>query len=209
MKAINIITTILLCCVLSSCSNAQNKSVQKTPMGKKVLIVYLSRTNNTQAIAEIIHHQVGGDLVAIEMQKPYPADYKTTVAQVANENESGFLPLLKTKIENIDQYDTVFVGFPTWGMALPPPIKSFLRQYNFKGKTIVPFNTNAGYGIGSTFDTVKSLCAESKVLEGFSMKGGIEKEGVLLAIKDGLRKQAEIKVIAWLRKIGLNKKDNG
>ncbi|MDQ1139165.1 flavodoxin [Pedobacter agri] len=152
---------------------------------------------------------MGGELVAIEMQKPYPADYKTTVAQVANENESGFLPLLKTKIENIDQYDTVFVGFPTWGMALPPPIKSFLRQYNFKGKTIVPFNTNAGYGIGSTFDTVKSLCAESKVLEGFSMKGGIEKEGVLLAIKDGLRKQAEIKVIAWLRKIGLNKKDNG
>lgn len=209
MKAINIITTILLCCVLSSCSNAQNKSVQKTPMGKKVLIVYLSRTNNTQAIAEIIHHQVGGELVAIEMQKRYPADYKTTVAQVANENESGFLPLLKTKIENIDQYDTVFVGFPTWGMALPPPIKSFLRQYNFKGKTIVPFNTNAGYGIGSTFDTVKSLCAESKVLEGFSMKGGIEKEGVLLAIKDGVRKQAEIKVIAWLRKIGLNKKDNG
>ena len=125
--------------ILTSCSNAQDKSAHDASASEKVLIVYLSRTNNTKAIAEIIHQQVGGDLVAIEMQKPYPADYKTTVAQVSNENESGFLPLLKTKIENMNQYDMVFVGFPTWGMALPPPMKSFLRHYNFKGKTIVPF----------------------------------------------------------------------
>lgn len=203
MKAINIITLVLICCVLNSCSHAQDKPAHDASAREKVLIVYLSRTNNTKAIAEIIHQQVGGDLVAIEMQKPYPADYKTTVAQVSNENESGFLPLLKTKIENINQYDVVFVGFPTWGMALPPPMKSFLRQYNFKGKTIVPFNTNAGYGIGSTFETVKSLCAESKILEGFSMKGGIEKDGVLLAIKDAKRKQAETKVMEWLQKIGI------
>ncbi|WP_316806738.1 flavodoxin [Pedobacter agri] len=208
MKAINIITPLLMFCILFSCTNAQEKPVQKTIRSKGVLIVYLSRTNNTKAIAEMIQQQVGGDLVAIEMQKPYPADYKTTVAQVANENESGFLPLLRTKIENIDQYDTVFVGFPTWGMALPPPMKSFLRQYNFKGKTIVPFNTNAGYGIGSTFETVKTLCPESNILEGFTTKGGIERDGELLAIKDARRKQAEQEVLRWLQKINIVKRKN-
>lgn len=81
------------------------------------------------------------------------------------------------------QYNIVFVGFPTWGMKLPPPLKSFLRQYNLKGKTIVPFNTNAGYGSGSSFDTVKQLCPNSNVLEGFSTQGGVERDGVLLVIK--------------------------
>jgi flavodoxin len=86
---------------------------------EKVLIVYLSRTNNTKAIAEIIHENVGGDLVSLELVNPYPEDYKTTVAQVAKENETGFLPPLKTKIDNIEDYDVVFVGFPTWVCSCP------------------------------------------------------------------------------------------
>lgn len=171
------------------------------PASSKNLIVYLSRTNNTKAIAEIIQSKVGGDLIAIELEKPYPQDYKATVAQVAKENESGFLPLLKTKIENMEQYDVIYVGFPTWGMALPPPIKSFLRKYNLKGKTVIPFNTNAGYGIGSTFNTVKELCKDSKVLEGFTIQGGVERDGKLLVINGEKRKLAETEVIKWLRKI--------
>jgi len=195
---------ILLLGFLSSCSNAEEPSLNvKMPAKQKILIVYLSRTNNTKAIAEIIHSKVGGDLVVIELEKPYPQDYKAIVAQVSRENESGFLPLLKTKIDNIGQYDVVFVGFPTWGMALPPPVKSFLRQYDLKGKTIIPFNTNAGYGIGSTFDTVRELCKESKILDGFTMKGGIERDGELLVIKNEKRKQAESDVEAWLKKINM------
>jgi len=206
MKKKSIITliAILLLGILSSCSNAEEPSLKvKMPAKQKILIVYLSRTNNTKAIAEIIHSKVGGDLVVIELEKPYPQDYKATVAQVSKENESGFLPLLKTKIDNIGQYDVVFVGFPTWGMALPPPVKSFLRQYDLKGKTIIPFNTNAGYGIGSTFDTVRELCRESKILDGFTMKGGIERDGELLVIKNQKRKQAESDVEAWLKNINM------
>ena len=90
--------------------------------------MYLSRTNNTKAIAEIIHQKVGGTMVALELERPYPADYNATVQQVARENETGYLPPLKTKIDRIEQYDVVFLGFPTWGMRLPPPMKSFLRQ---------------------------------------------------------------------------------
>ncbi len=103
---------------------------------------------------------VGGTLVALELEKPYPENYQATVQQVVKENETGYLPPLKTKIDSIEKYDVVFIGFPTWDMKMPPPMKSFLHQYNLSGKTVIPFNTNAGYGVGRGFQTVKELCPE-------------------------------------------------
>lgn len=81
-------------------------------------------------------------------------------------------------------------------------MKSFLSENNFKGKTIIPFNTNAGYGIGSSFETVKKLSRESKVLEGFTMKGGIERDGILFVMEGKKKIEAEKKVKDWLIKIG-------
>lgn len=169
---------------------------------KNILIVYLSRTSNTKALAEIIHKKIGGDLVEIELVTPYPADYKTTVRQVANENKNGFLPPLKTKIDNIEKYDIVFLGFPTWGMQLPPPVKSFLSQYDLSGKTVVPFNTNGGYGIGSSFEIIKELCPGSKVLEGYSTKGGEEIYGIMYVMEGQKEKQVNKEVDEWLDRIG-------
>ena len=163
MKKAIFLSLIIALCIASGCSNAQ------TTASKNVLIVYLSRTNNTKAIAEIIQENVGGTLVALELENPYPENYQATVQQVVEENETGYLPPLKTKIDSIQDYDVVFVGFPTWGMKLPPPMKSFLHQYDLSNKTVIPFNTNAGYGVGSSFQTVKELCPNSKVLEGFEI----------------------------------------
>lgn len=193
----NIISLCLIfgLCTSSGCSNAQSMS------SEKILIVYLSRTNNTRAIAEIIQRNVGGKLIALELQKPYPENYQQTVAQVVKENESGFLPPLKTKIDSIEKYDVVFIGFPTWDMQMPPPMKSFLHQYNLSGKIVIPFNTNAGYIVGSGFETVKELCVNSNVLEGFSITGGIERDGVLFVMKDEKLKEAEAEVKEWLKKI--------
>ncbi|GAB3317737.1 hypothetical protein GCM10027299_09050 [Larkinella ripae] len=171
----------------------------------KVLIVYLSRTNNTKALAQIIQKQVGGTLVAIELETPYPQKYQSIVQQVVRENETGYLPPLKTKIANIQQYNMVFVGFPTWGMQLPPPMKSFLQQYDLKGKTVIPFNSNGGYGIGSSFQTVKELCPNSHVLEGFITRGGSERDGQLLVIQGEKVNKAEIDVKNWLRTINVLK----
>ncbi|MDQ0109150.1 flavodoxin [Chitinophaga terrae (ex Kim and Jung 2007)] len=168
---------------------------------KKILIVYLSRTNNTKTIAQIIHKNIGGTLVALELQTPYPENYQATVNQVSNENATGFLPPLKTKIDSIEKYDVVFVGFPTWGMQLPPPVKSFLRQYDLSGKKVIPFNTNGGYGIGSSFETVKELCQNSEILDGFTIKGGSERDGILLALTGDKQANAETEVKKWLRKI--------
>jgi flavodoxin len=190
--------TILLLaglCTMLAYSNGQAISP------KKILIVYLSRTNNTKAIAEIIHNNVGGTLVALELQKPYPANYQAIVQQVVNENETGYLPPLKTKINSIQDYDVVFVGFPTWDMKLPPPIKSFLKQYDLSGKKIVPFNTNAGYGTGSSFQTVNELCPNSTILEGFSTKGGIERDGIYFVMEGAKEKQAQDEVKKWLQRI--------
>lgn len=180
-------------------NETSNKEASADP--EKILIVYLSRTKNTKVIAEMIHEKVGGTLVALELETPYPEDYQAIVQQVAEENESGYLPPLKTDIVDIQQYEVVFVGFPTWGMQLPPPMKSFLHQYDLGEKTVIPFNTNAGYGVGSSFETVKELCPNSHIPEGFSIKGGIERDGVYLAIKGERAEEAETKVDEWLQKI--------
>lgn len=203
MQKFVLITLSIIC--FFSCSKAQETASEKKESlkDKKVLIVYLARTKNTKAVAEMIHQKVGGDLVELKLQKPYPEDYKAIVDQVAKENETGFLPSLKTKIENIEKYDVIFLGFPTWGMQLPPPMKSFLKQNDLKGKTIIPFNTNAGYGIGSSFETVKELSPESEILEGFTMKGGVERDGILFVMEGKKKIEAEKKVKEWLQKINL------
>ena len=177
-------THLLLTLVLfiSACSSSQmkdmNAKLDSTLKSDKVLIVYLSRTNNTKTIAEIIHKNTGGTLVALELEKPYPENYRATVEQVVRENETGYLP---------------------------PPMKSFLKQYDLSGKTIVPFNTNDGYGIGSSFDTVKELCPKSKILDGFSIKGGTESDGRIRLSKEENVKDAETKVKKWLQEIKLTK----
>ncbi len=202
-------TLLTLVFLFSACAPVDTRdsfsTTRSAPDPDKILIVYLSRTNNTKAIAGIIQKNVGGRLVALELTTPYPENYRAIVDQVVRENETGFLPTLKTKIDSIEKYDVIFVGFPTWGMQLPPPVKSFLKQYDLKGKTIVPFNTNAGYGIGSSFDTVKELCPNSRILEGFSTKGGVERDGILFVMEGEKEKQAEIEVKNWLKKLKLMK----
>ena len=174
-----LLTSFLL---ILGCSSSQmkdmNAKLDSTLKSDKVLIVYLSRTNNTKTIAEIIHKNTGGTLVALELEKPYPENYRATVEQVVRENETGYLP---------------------------PPMKSFLKQYDLSGKTIVPFNTNDGYGIGSSFDTVKELCPKSKILDGFSIKGGTESDGRIRLSKEENVKDAETKVKKWLQEIKLSK----
>ncbi len=199
MKNTILFSVIIVLCITSGCSNAQSMS------SKKILIVYLSRTSNTKALAGIIQKNAGGTLFELELEKPYPENYKVTVQQVVDENASGYLPSLKTRIDSIEKYDIVFVGFPTWDMQLPPPVKSFLHQYDLSGKTINPFNTNAGYGVGNSFETVKQLCPKSKILEGFSIKGGVERDGIFFVIKGEKEKEAEMEVKQWLQKIGISK----
>lgn len=197
MKKVIVYGLLITLCITSACSKGQS------PSSKKILIVYLTRTKNTEAVARMVQKEIGGKLVALELVNPYPADYRAHVAQMVRENRDEFLPPLKTKIDSIGKYDIVFVGFPTWDMKIPPPIKTFLKQYDLSGKTVVPFNTNAGYGVGSGFETVKELCPKSKVLEGYSTEGGIERDGILFVMEGDREKKVQTEVKKWLIKSGM------
>ena len=201
LRRLLITATAALACASSLAQDLRASSTATAQ--KNILIVYLSRTQNTAVVADIIQEQVGGRLEPIELQTPYPADYDAIVAQVARENDTGYLPPLKTEIQNIRTYDILFVGFPTWGMQLPPPVKSFLKRHDLSGKTVVPFNTHGGYGAGSTFQSIEQLCPKSKVIEGLSVRGGLERDGIELAIKGERRDEVARQVTAWLRRAQL------
>jgi len=183
--------------------NVEMEQSTQPATSESTLIVYLTRTGNTEAAARMINDEVGGTLTELEIDTPYPEDYQEQVDKVASENEKDYLPPLKTKIEKIDQYDTVFLGAPTWGMQLPPPMKSFLNEYNLSGKTVIPFNTNGGYGIGSSFNDIQERCEGCNLLEGYSVEGGHEREGELFVMEG--RKETEVRgqIKGWLRHIGI------
>lgn len=104
---------IAACAPQAQTPNAAANAPGKLPDKENILIVYLTRTGNTEAVARMIRENVGGDLVSLELENPYPEDYRAIVRQVDEENDRGFLPPLKTKIENIQRYGTVYLGFPT------------------------------------------------------------------------------------------------
>ncbi len=86
-------------------------------------------------------------------------------------------------------------------MQLPPPMKTFLSEHDLGGQTVIPFNTNGGYGVGSSFQTIDDRCPDVDVREGFSTRGGLERDGVYLAIKEDRREEARAEVTDWLRRI--------
>ncbi len=204
MKKTILAGILIMVLVLPGCSEAEPPASGLVDSnGKKnILIVYLTRTKNTEAVAKMIQQQVGGKLVSLELQNPYPENYQAIVQQVQNENETGYLPPLKTNIDSINTYDVVFVGFPTWGMRLPPPMKTFLNQYDLSGKTVAPFNTNAGYGLGSSLETIEQLCPNSSITEAFSVRGGIERDGILFVMEGDRAVQVKEEVDSWLQRIG-------
>ncbi|WP_208422428.1 flavodoxin [Latilactobacillus fragifolii] len=168
----------------------------------KTLIVYYSRTGNTQAVAELIQTQVGGDLVALETQEKRPTNYRAEVDQNEREQNQSILPTLKTEILDFNQYDRIFIGAPTWNMALPQAVLTFLTTYDFTGKTIVPFNTHGGYGAGQIVAQIQSAVGDAVVLPILSVAGGKESSGQLLAIEGPTKAAVAKEVTNWLQKIG-------
>lgn len=187
----------------SSKEGSDIKTTNQQVASENILIVYLSRTGNTEAVARMIQNEVGGTIAELEPETPYPENYQAQVDQVSDENARGYLPPLKTRIENIDQYDTIFLGAPTWGMQLLPPMISFLNEYDLDGKTVIPFNTNGGYGIGSSFDDIKEGCEGCDVLEGFSVEGGRERDGILYVMEGNKEIEVRRQVTDWLERIGI------
>jgi flavodoxin len=138
---------------------------------KKTPVVYFSHSGNTREIANQIHKIIGGDIFEIQVTKPYPTDYDAAVDQAKRELESNYRPALKTKIDNINEYDVIFMGFPIWWGTYPAPIRSFLLEHDLAGKTILPFCTHGGGGKGRSAADILELCPKSVVLDGLEIQG--------------------------------------
>jgi flavodoxin len=155
---------------------------------KNILVAYFSYSGNTREIANQIHGCVGGDIFEIESVKPYPDDYDAVVKQAKQELSSGYVPELKSKIDSVKPYDFIFIGYPNWCRTIPAPVRTFLSRYDFSGKTIVPFCTHEGSGLGRSAEDIASACPEASLLSGVAIRGNEVKT-------------AQKKVSEWLQEI--------
>lgn len=114
------------------------------------MIAYFSRSGNTKQIADMLHEQLGGDMFRIETTIPYSEDYDTALNKAQEEQRINARPALTAHVDNMDDYDIVFVGHPIWWGDTPMAMLTFLEGYDFSGKTVIPFCTygSSGSSIG-------------------------------------------------------------
>ena len=149
------------------------------PKGARVLVAYFSRSGNTRVIAGQIARSLGAAVFEIEPAQPYPEDYFETVEQARRERDSGFRPALKGRVENLDEYDVVYLGFPIWGETAPPVIRSFLAWHKLAGKTLIPFITHGGYGVGDSRKVVGAHAPGARLSDdGLVMQADQERQTV-------------------------------
>jgi flavodoxin len=152
---------------------------------KKSLIAFYSRkgsnyagsrivnlpVGNTAVIAAKLKTLTGGTLFEIETIKKYPDDYTETTEISKVELKNKARPELKAKVDNMDQYDVIYLGYPNWWSTMPMAVFTFLESYDFAGKTIVPFCTHEGSGMGHSEKDIQTACPHSTVLHGLAIRG--------------------------------------
>jgi flavodoxin len=127
---------------------------------------------NTEVAARKIQSLTGGKLFRIRTAKAYPADYTRTTKVARDELNANARPVLAETPENIADYDLIYLGYPNWWGTMPMALFTFLEVYDFSGKTIVPFCTHEGSGMGKSERDIKTLCPRAKVLAGLAIRGG-------------------------------------
>ena len=154
---------------------------EQTPEGtddseKKVLIAYFSATNNTENIANHLNEILDADLYEIVPETPYTADdlnYNDSSSRSSQEmNDPDSRPVISGSVENMEQYDVIFLGYPIWWGEAPRIINTFLESYDLSGKTIAPFCTSASSPLGSSATKLQDLTGSATWLEGQRFSGG-------------------------------------
>ena len=149
------------------------------------LVIYFSRSGenyfggelkniekgNTEVIAEYIQEFDGADLFKVEPAVEYPADYMQCIDVAKKEQQSDARPEIKETLDSIDDYDTIYIGFPNWWGTLPMPMFTQLEQLDFSGKVVKAFVTHEGSGFGSSEKDLKKLCEGAEIKKGLSIPG--------------------------------------
>jgi flavodoxin len=171
-------------------------------VNSKSLIAYYSRkgenylngnivnltVGNTEVVAKKIQSLTGSDLFEIDTVNRYPEDYTATTNVALDEKRKNVRPELTEVFGNMDDYEVIYLGYPNWWGTFPMAVFTFLESYDFSGKTIIPFCTHEGSGIGSSERDIKKLCPDAKVLTGLAIRGGSVKSADSI-IKSWLSKQ--------------------
>lgn len=127
-----------------------------------------NRQGNILVMADVLREELDADVFSIVVEEPYAPAYDDMHDRAIDEIRNGALPELIAMPENIDEYDVIFLGTPVWGGTLPRPVASFLSSASFSGKTIIPFGINLGSGFGNIVRTIRNMCPDSDVLDGFT-----------------------------------------
>lgn len=151
-----------------------NRDVQRS--GSRTLVAYFSRSGNTRVVAGLIHRALDADLFEIQAASPYPEDYLQTVEQARRERDADYKPALQSSISDLQHYDTVLLGFPIWGETAPSIIRSFLSAHDLSGKTLIPFITHGGFGLGKSLSVLATHAPKARLLKGFVMQADQERQ---------------------------------
>ena len=133
-----------------------------------VLIAYFSWSGNTEQVAQIIRQETGGDLFEITPATAYTDDYNELLDIAQQEQSDNARPELAGQVENWEQYDTIFVGYPNWWSDAPMAVYTFVESYDWSGKTLVPFNTSASGGFGRSLSGLEESAPGASILDGIS-----------------------------------------
>ncbi len=159
--------------------------------GASVVVRNSEKMGNTEYVAKVIQQTVGGDLFRIETVEEYPLDHDPLVDQAADEQDENKRPELLNHVENFEQYETIILGFPNWWADLPMPVYTFLEEYDFSGKTIIPFVTHGGSGFSGTVRTISDIQPQAEV-----------SDNTLSLSRNAVAGSAE-DVIAWAESLGI------
>lgn len=162
--------------------------------GASVVVKDEEVLGNMEYMALTIQDAIGGDLFRIETKEAYPLDHEPLVDQAAEEQDENARPELAAHIENPEQYDTILLGYPNWWGDMPQPLFTFLEEYDFSGKTIIPFNSHGGSGFSNTIEEIKEFQPDANISdEGLS----ISRDKVADSVQD---------VTDWAKSLDLSEK---
>ncbi len=197
------ITALLaMSCTASANQSSINNNQNETSMDKqgKTLVVFFShagenysvgniKVGNTKIVADYISEMTGADQFEVVADKDYDMPYMQLIEVAKQEAHNGELPPMVGRLENVDQYDTVFIGGPVWWGTYPQVMFTFFRDYDLNGKTIIPFTTHEGSGLASCVEDVRSAYPNADVKPGFAIYGHDVRSG-------------RSKVEKWLKGLG-------
>lgn len=160
--------------------------------GASIVVSDGEKLGNTEYVANLIQETIGGELFRIETEEEYPLDHDPLVDQASEEKSGNFRPELTSHVENFEQYETILLGYPNWWGDMPMPVYSFLEEYDFGAKTVIPFITHGGSGASRTVDTISEL-----------QPGALIRDNALILSRNDVADSEET-VVSWAESLGIS-----